>query len=275
LVGDEIAPEKASDAPGSGTDLPAEAVTDEDADWPSPRQRLLAGRRRREDVPGLVLIWSLWLLGSWLMIRYLEGMSPADLLALGGASGPGVTATSLRWLGLVAVAGLTLAWPAVRLSQGGRRARPLEALGQPLVDWVALMVVWQVVLWPIRPLVGWSVSQTLWLDALMVGWGLLIGAVIGLGRWHGGSFARTAATAACALLLLLEPAAQTGLMTALGEASSWQPRVSPIEAVWGLAAPPEHLSLSPWREQVVGLTAAALAGWVVLGIAIWRRWGAR
>ena len=42
----------------------------------------------REEVPGLVLMWCLWLLVSWLIVRYLDGMGPWQMLGLGQHEAP-------------------------------------------------------------------------------------------------------------------------------------------------------------------------------------------
>lgn len=242
-------------------------------DTRAPRRRTRPAHPQREDVPGLVLMWCLWLLGSWLIVRWQDGLSPAQMLGLGDYAGPPVTAMDLRWMILAAAAGLSGLWPAVRLSQVPRRGRALDALVQPLVDWLSLMIIWQAVLWPVYALVPWPVEQAVWLDVAVGGWALLMAAVIGWGRSGRSHGRRTLAMGACLALLLAEPAV-LGLiqgsvhwLAGPGEAVSalvWTPRISPVPLLWALAAPTGYFEVDPWRWQALSLAGAAGLAWAAL-----------
>jgi len=267
----------AGPVPSVGDGQPAIPVPSDQAPTrQSDARRAKSGPRRREDVPGLVLMWCLWLLGSWLLVRWHDGMSPAQMLGLGEYAGPPVTAMDFRWMMLAAGAGLSGLWPAVRLTQAPMRGRLLDVLVQPLVDWLSLMIVWQAVLWPVYALVPWPIEQVLWLNAATVGWALLMAAVIGWGRLSRATGRRTLAMAGCVALLLAEPLV-IAVLTALEPVApavaelTWRPRVSPLALFWGLAAPPGYFQLDPWRWQAVCLIAAAVVAWTGLVASSLRR----
>jgi hypothetical protein len=248
---------------------------------PIAHQRLMLGRRFRDDVPGLVLLWCLWLLASWLMVRYQDGMSLKQMIGL-SPEAPPVTAMDLRWMTLAAVLGLSSLWPAIRLSQPPTRGRVLDGLVQPLVDWLSLMIIWQAVLLPLyvpiyKPIYGivpWPTTQLLWLDLAVASWALLMGLVIGWGRAGKSADRRTLAMLAGVVLLLAEPAV-LAVIHGLGQVVTdqvmplaWTPRLSPILMLWGLAAPPGHFELAPWRGQVLSILLAAGVGWAAWGLAV-------
>ncbi len=200
---------------------------------------------------GLVMLWCLWLLGSWFMA----------LSAVGGQA-------AARWMTFAAMIGLTVCWPSLRLTQetlGPRQLR--EHDGKPLpqrgvatavwIDWFWLNVVLQVVLWPLRFYGQWSLAQTLTLAGALAAWSLLTALLIAWGAL-GGAGRRAVAMAACLLLLLAEPA----LMALAGV--GWTMRLSPIQAIDALTRGPGEFQLNtwPWRVAVVGI--AALLGWAAM-----------
>jgi hypothetical protein len=229
-------------------------------------QQLRMGPTRRDEAPTIVLLWCLWLLGSWLIIRYEAGMTPAQMLGLGEHSGPATSATDLRWMILAALTGLSGLWPAVRLSQGPARRRRREAATQPLVDWVGLILIWQVVLWPVYALLPWPLIQVVWLDVAVIGWALLMALLIGLGRASGGGTARMLAMVGCVALVVVEPAFQAGWNALVPTGLAWVGplRLSPIEMLWALTAPPGYFTLEPWRSQALAVSVAAGLGWLLM-----------
>lgn len=195
----------------------------------------------------LVLGWCLWLLGAWLVTLWNDSPVP-----------------STRWMVFSALIGLMAIWPVWRLSQsegfvpGGGR---WNAIGQTLLDWVCLVAVLQVVIWPLQLTAGWSLSQAVWLDAAIAAWSGLTGLVIAWGRGWPGPGRRTLAAGLCLGLVLVEPA----LMLLIG--GDWAWRVSPIETVWALCSPPTRFRLEPWASHVTATAVAAAVGW--LGIGLW------
>lgn len=248
-----------------------------------------AGARKRKPDPtphGLVLMWCLWLLGTWVVV---VGFSPSVPAA--------------RWLIFACLIGLMALWPALRLSQelipagwmpplpgAGGVASPnaLQGGSTPLggawwrprlifTDWFCLLLVFQVVLWPLRLSTRWSVPQAAWLDAAVAAWSLLTGAVIvffsgppgansaGIGtETRSGSGGRRAwGMAACVALLLAEPLL-LGLVNfgaSQGGGAVWPLRVSPIQVIWELAGPPDRWAVRAWRPQILSAAFAAGLAW--------------
>lgn len=225
----------------------------------------------------LVISWCLWLLVSW-----------SITLAMGA------TVHAVRWVVFSAVFGLMAVWPAVRLSQqlpwgrtglaraGGEgdvqiaRARPSMRVLGTLLDWVCLLSVFQVVVWPLMLVGRWSPQQTLWLDLAVVSWSLLTGVLIGLGRVLPMPGARVGSMVLCVLLLLGEPVLMTfggGFADGgLSVGGGWRMRVSPVQALWELTTTVQPYNPSGWVPVIVSTAAAAGLGWLVLwGMALWTR----
>lgn len=234
-----------SPAPGSG-ELPTPSPASPD-DAQRPLQRETGGTRE------LMLCWCLWLLGSWAVTLSIDSPIPA-----------------VRWMVFSTATGLFVMWPLVRLSQASL-GRVFVVDGEPvanprrpslriiLLDWLSLMVILQAVVWPLRLVGGWSMEQAVWVDVALAGWSLLIGAIIGAGRAMGGG-GRAAAMAACMLLLFAEPAL-------LGLApGAWEPRVSPMPALWYLTTRDAYFTVKPVREAVAVACVAAVAAWAALGV---------
>lgn len=114
---------------------------------------------------GLILAASLWLVVSW-----AAGIGFRPPVEASSASyTPGV-----RLVVLCAAIGLTIAWPLLRLSQGPT-AFPVR---QTLLDLVVLVALVQVVLWPLRLVTPWSAARTAAIDATLVGWTVIAGALV-------------------------------------------------------------------------------------------------
>lgn len=234
----------------------------------------------------LVITWCLWLLVSW-----------SITLAIGA------TVHAVRWVVFSAVFGLMAVWPALRLSQqlpwrhhGGRGGRPhvarsAGALGRhelsaspsmrvlgTLLDWVCLVSVFQVVVWPLMLVGRWSAQQTLWLDLTVASWSLLTGVLVGLGRVLPMNGSRVGAMVLCVLLFLGEPVLMAlGGVGFLDPASgglsgggAWRMRISPIQALWELTTTVQPYDPSGWVPAIVSTAAAAGLGWLVLWVMAWR-----
>ncbi len=213
----------------------------------------------------LVITWSLWLLTSWSITLAFNA-----------------TVHAVRWVIFSAVFGLMAVWPALRLSQqlpwyppygrgSGVRGVAASATRRVLatgLDWLCLLAVLQVVIWPLMLLGRWSVEQTFWLNMAVVSWSLLTGALVGLGRVLPGAWARLGAMVLCMLLLVGEPIwrALYGLFFAVsgsGEPAG-QMRISPIQALWELTTTTPPYDPGQWVPVILSTAAAAGLAWGVL-----------
>lgn len=211
----------------------------------------------------MVLLWCLWLLGSWAVVRW-----QAPPMALE------------RWMLLAAVVGLMVAWPAVRLSQ---RRLPVGRLGRRpgvvasrlrrqwqlmdlAVEWLCLALVFQAVVWPLSFVAHWGLSQTLWMNAAMLAWSFAAAALVAWGCVFAHGAWRGVAMAGCLLLLAGEPVV-VALLTLV--TSSWHGGwgVSPLPTLWVLSEPTTHEATEVARGQTTGMIAAVVAGWLLLALA--------
>ena len=243
----------------------------------------------------LVLGWCLWLLGAWV-----------GMWAWGGWTVPALRA--MVFAGMLGIMGV---WPAVRLSQATPTPTPESdprksrrggvptvdpqrgggPLGEPTAgawlrvcaatagDWLALNLVFQAVIWPLRLAAGWAVLQAAWLAGAVGAWSLLTALLIAWGRGGNDALRRSAAMIACVGVVLAEPllwwlAWRAGVLGGVGETAM---RLSPLQALWHFTAPglgPRSLQLIIQQQgaQVLGVAAAAAAGWLVLtGLLRWTR----
>ena len=155
--------------------------------------------------------------------------------------------------------GLMLMWPVFRLSQNIDYAISGESI---LWDWLCLNMVLQAVIWPLHVTASWSVPQALWLVVALAAWGLLTGLVLLIcGRWTSG-LGRASGAAMCLLVIVGEPVVMVVLAGArfLGP---WSMRISPIDTLWALTDRPARV----WPMQVLGIAVAAIAGWLIVGLA--------
>lgn len=220
----------------------------------------------------LIISWCLWLLVSWSITLTI-----------------GATVHAVRWVVFSGVFGLMAVWPALRLSQQlpGRDARGLDVVGgqdgfsvasprarvlATLMDWVCLLAVFQVVVWPLMLVGRWSVQQTLWLDAAVLAWSMLTAVLVGLGRVLPWAQVRVVAMVLCMLLLIGEPiwmaVSGGGFDGAIGWAGGgrpvWQMRISPMQALWELTTTEQPYDPGPWRPTILSTAAASGLGLGVL-----------
>lgn len=140
---------------------------------------------------GLIFLASLWLVGSWLAaIGIQPPVQPSS-----ASYTPGV-----RLLLDCIAAGVTVAWPLMRLSQP-RCEWPVR---RALLDLIVLAALIQIVVWPMRLVTPWSVARTVAIDATLVGWAALIAAIVAAAGGAGAG-ARSIAMAACVVLAGLGP----------------------------------------------------------------------
>jgi hypothetical protein len=276
----EPTPPTSHDMPADAADaLPASSVGSGVSD--------VAGAMKRSSKPShdpfglrtLIISWCLWLLVSW-----------SITLAIGA------TAHAVRWVIFSAVFGLMAVWPALRLSQQlpGRDADTGAALADSveggaattsvrvwatMLDWICLMLVFQVVIWPLMLVGRWSAEQTLWLDLAVVFWSSLSAVLIGLGRVLPLPGVRVWAMLLCMLLLVGEPVLMAigGIsfdsVGSAGRSGSavWQMRISPLQAMWELTTTVRPYDPTVWRPTILSTAAASGLGWCVLwGMVLWR-----
>ena len=252
-----------------------------------------ARRRRRESEAiqsprELVLLWCLWLLGTWVVI-WVGELSSGNVW---GLAAPG----AVRWLVCAAVVGLMALWPAYRLSQGSlslpegpdddadpeagaARERPqppwmLPRLRASLVlrDWVCLMLVFQAVLWTLRITARWTIEQAAWLNAAVGAWSLLSAAVIAWGCRSPSGWRRSEAMAICLLMPLCEPLALAVLgpvASGLGAEASWLLHLGPFQAVWFMTGPGPVWDVGAYAKAIPAVALAAGLAW--LGLALTRK----
>jgi hypothetical protein len=103
---------------------------------------------------GLVVLSALWIFIAWVT---LFGFSP-PVQAQSSSYGP-----SIQLLFATIGVGIAIAWPMLRLA-GRASSVPLT---QSIFDGLAILVLLQVVLWPLRLVTAWSLSRTIALDAVL------------------------------------------------------------------------------------------------------------
>jgi hypothetical protein len=217
------------------------------------RRRMRLWRREAHDYHRssrvLLLAWCLWLLGNWTATLVVFWAVPAR--------------PAMRWMMLSGALGLLVFWPALRLSQGA----PAPSLGQVLRDWLSLNLVFQAVIWMLWYTNQWKAGQTFWLDAAIICWSLLAGALLGWGTRFPRGRARVTAMALCLLLVFAEPAV---LLLGRHLEAAWRMRISPLGAMWALTDSPADAVIGPWTGTITCAGVAAVVAWAGL-FAFFRR----
>jgi hypothetical protein len=108
---------------------------------------------------------SVWIAVSWLVL-----MGPTPPLQPTSLSyTPAIRMMIQSMLGLTVIA-----WPLLRLSCPARTRPVLSAM----LDTIALIVFWQIMLWPMRLVTTWPIGRLLAVDAEAIAACLLVGAVV-------------------------------------------------------------------------------------------------
>ncbi len=142
---------------------------------------------------GLILLASIWLVVSWAVA--IGFRTPVE--ATSASYTPGV-----RLMLISAAIGLVIGWPLLRLSQG----RAVYPMKQTVLDLIVLVALLQVVIWPLRLVTPWSPARTAALDATLVAWTLLAGAVVASATGSVRAGPRNLAVIACLTACLAGPA---------------------------------------------------------------------
>jgi len=139
---------------------------------------------------GLVMLASAWVFASWLTIF---GFRP-PVQPQAASYGP-----EIQMLLLMIGVGIGVAWPLLRLSGPPSRA----PLAQAAIDGVSLLVLLQVVIWPLRLVTSWTLPRTVTIVAACAAAIVLVAGLLGLSLSALSARARTVWMALlCALVLL-------------------------------------------------------------------------
>lgn len=227
----------------------------------------------RESPRGLLLLWCLWLLGSWLASLWQS--SSASIVAV-------------RLMVFVSAAGLMLIWPLFRLSETPPRRGDFkkdsklsryivleppkwatrEAVITPglmiFSDWLTLILVFQAVVWPLRLTAGWGVQQTAWLDLTVVVWSFLIAAIVAIVCRTSRTEVRTFGMVTCVLLVFGEPALMLLLNMFSGQPVYWQMQTTPIAPIWAMSAQPLDWHPGPWKAGIFVTGFASIVAWLLV-----------
>lgn len=203
--------------------------------------------------PTLLLAAVIWLLASWFMNAVLDS---ARLLA--------VVDGELRWdialeptargLLISIVLGGMLAWPAWRLSQPA----PRLAGAQLGADLMCLIMLIQVVVWPLRVGVRWPLERAATIDLTLVAWLMAAALVTWVGWLKRTPLARTLAMVGC--VLLVGGGYLVTLVTGYGGAA----RLTPITMIWMLAQPQRGSRPPDLTAELLALLLVIVAGWAYL-----------
>jgi hypothetical protein len=189
---------------------------------------------------GLIFLASAWLLVSWLIA---VGIRPPI-----HPSSSTYTPAAQVLLASIVLGGL-VAWPLLRLS-GPARSRPIS---QSLLDMVSLLVLLQIVLWPLRLVTSWTVSRLILIDLSICAWLTTCSAIIAIGITISSPF-RTSA-----MLLLIAWILGPLLISTIGY-PGLDFQASPIGSIWSLASHGGELpDDNAWIWMGIGWFIAALA----------------
>jgi len=212
-----------------------------------------SGKRRDGSPRTLILVWCLFLLGSWGVSLQVDSPSSA-----------------VRWMTYACVIGMMVLWPVFRLSQDGH---PLDrhdpaatrdgriAPKRILIDWFCLVLIFQTVIWPLHMTAEWTFGRTTSLIATVVLWTLLTGLLIAVGCRSNVGTHRWIAMILCMALLIGEP-----MLMAIwpGPELSWTMRVSPLGLISTLLNDYDSWSFAYGGPQLICVGIAAVAGWIIL-----------
>jgi xanthosine utilization system XapX-like protein len=264
--------------PAGGINVSAEVIDaierelDAQAKLPPPEEPVKGKVRMvRPDVAskGLVLLWCLWLMGSWMIISQHD-----------------TSFASFRWMMMAIMIGLVILWPMYRLSQAhpekdpepepvkkkpfiyfgtfesGYPMRP----GVVLSDWLCLNLVLQALIWPLYlgPRWGqifaqvqgqeapvdvetrWSVQQTMWMGLDVAAWSLLAGCLIVLGCRAKSSRGRVLAMVGAMGLVLGEPLVMWVMNLISPVWVGWPMVMTPIRSFWEISGQPQDWNGRYW-----------------------------
>ena len=193
----------------------------------------------RQEMTQLVFVlgWCGWLLGSWVITLTISG-----------------SVQTMRWMVLSVGLGQMLIWPALRLSQrmelqGGKMRWVV------LRDWFSMMIILQMVVWPLKYKAIWDWEQTLMMVGLMMGIGLVIGLIIVWGGRKQNNWGSSLGMLLCVLF------AFGGVFWKWMFGAGLEV-LSPFEVLWGMAADPRVWDGKVWLGDIVMLGLVGVLGWI-------------
>lgn len=196
----------------------------------------------------VVLGWCLWLLGAWAGSLWIDSPVPAA-----------------RWMLFSSLIGLTAVWPTVRLSLDGSGTGTAACA---IFEWIALIAIFQIIIWTLALTAQWPYIQALWLDLAIAAWSLLTALLVAVGLRSADGVHRVVTVVLCLLLLLAEPMILALADVRLGTPHDpgWFMRVSPIQTIWALSETPVDWSSGPWRTNIATISVAAVVAWCLYGL---------
>ncbi len=205
----------------------------------------------------LIFFASFWLIGSWILAMGLR----TPVHPNSASFTPGV-----RLMMLCITVGIMIGWPLMRLSQ----AKARWPIRQTILDVIVLLLLVQVVIWPLRLVTDWSTMRTAAMAATLGCWLLFVGAIVAGAIVTDRPGPRMLAMLACIAVSLLGPA-----LTLLGvvTGANWMSLIelSPLMAVHTLG---QGGSIPPPDEQWTLITLLAVGGvfvWAaLLAGTLWR-----
>ena len=200
----------------------------------------------------LMLGWCFWLLISWAVNLALfparrTWVAQGDILVWRVPAEAFVPVVRAMFVS-VAV-GWMLIWPAWRLSSSGTRPGR-----QTAIDFAALWLITQVVVWPMRFLADLSPGRLAMISLTFAVWGAAAAVPVWLGRRYGSHTARAAAMLLCATLAL----GGWPIAYALGDTTP--AAFSPLHTLWTLCGGSPDASAVVFRLSAVA--AAVLMAWI-------------
>lgn len=195
----------------------------------------------------VIVVWCFWLLGAWGAAWLSETSVPR-----------------VRWMLFAGSFGLMLVWPAFRLSEQVKSDDPGHGGLAVFLDWLAMIGVYQAVIWSLHLLAGWPLVRGVWLDAAVMSWSLLTALIVAAARRWPYGWARMIAMGLCIALVFAEPVLIWVSVMSGGQA--WPMAVSPIHAFWELTQPPSQGVIAPWDQRTMMIALVAVAGWLSLGL---------
>ena len=204
---------------------------------------------RRGEPRVFALIWMLYLMGVTIIMfgSFMHAVSISS----------SVTRPAAQRMVLATMLGITLLWPAIRLSQRASD-RPVRHV---LRDLFVILVPAQAVIWPhaMGVLAGWPMSVLVALACLFGAWGLVVGGLIALGDATAGRCPRWVWMIAVLVVAAGSPA--VGLAMGVPAASA----IDAARAGWMLAPGTAVLELTRDRSEA-GLLSPVFGGhWRLIG----------
>ena len=207
----------------------------------------------------LIMGWCIYLLLGWVVPEITDG------------SGEG------RWVFLTMMMGMTVLWPALRLSVDGPQIRQTTRrrtvrYRDVLVDWISLNLLNQVVLWAFYYHFRKPMELIVVMHLAVAGWSLLSAGIVAWGVRSRDGRARATAMLLCVLLVLGEPVAMVianvfgGYFHLLnqGQTLAWSMRVSPLEVIWSLTQPGRATDFTGALPTIASVWAGGVIAWILL-----------